>query len=73
MRNIRHLMKQRGLSGNKLADFSGLSRSYVAALLGERPLMKGRNPSQMTLATLDKFAVALDVNPVVLLITESPR
>lgn len=59
--NIRALMKKRGLSSNMLADRAGLARSYVAALLGARAVSSAGEPHSMTLRSLDKLAIALDV------------
>ena len=61
IRNIKRLMQRRHLSGNRLADFAGLSRGYVADLLAERPVREGSEPPSMTLCTLDKLAQALQV------------
>jgi transcriptional regulator with XRE-family HTH domain len=46
-------MRKRHLSSNHLADFAGMGRSSVAAIL--------RGAQSPTLKTLDKLATALDV------------
>lgn len=53
-RRIAKLALERCLSMNHLADFAGLSRSYVSAIL--------RGRKSPTLRTLEKLADALDVD-----------
>jgi len=50
---IREQLRRKKWSGNQLADFAGISRSYAARLLN--------HDSSPTLAVLRKIAAALDV------------
>ncbi len=56
IQQIRQLAEARGLSVNRLADFSGLSRGYMSQLLRDQ-----KSPS---LKTLIKLAEALEVDVV---------
>lgn len=62
-RNLRAYRKQRGLSQEKLAELSGLHRTYISGLeLGKR------NPSITIVARL---AEALEIEPGALLARDS--
>lgn len=50
---IKTLATEKGLSVNRLADFSGLSRSYMSTVL--------RKKNSPTVKTLMKIAAALEV------------
>jgi transcriptional regulator with XRE-family HTH domain len=52
-KRIRHLMRGKGLSLNRLADFSGVGRGRMSELLAGK--------SSPTLRTLGRIADALDV------------
>jgi len=56
---IREAARRKGLSVNRLADFAGLSSSYLSAVL--------RGEKSPTLRTLDRVATALEIDPFVLL------
>jgi len=52
---IKELSKQRGWSGNRLADFAGVSKAQVARILALQ--------TSPTVATMEKIANALGVKP----------
>jgi len=60
--NIKRLRKQRKLSQEDFEDLAGIHRTYVGSVeRGER---------NVTLKMLAQFAVALEVNPVTLLLEQ---
>lgn len=66
--NIQRLMAKKGWSINRLADFAGISASYLAALIGGRSSHREGRPHSMSILTLDKLAEALEVRPQDLLV-----
>jgi transcriptional regulator with XRE-family HTH domain len=52
---VREVAAAKGLSINKLADFSGLSRGFVSEVL--------RGAKVPSLVTVEQLAAALDVEP----------
>jgi transcriptional regulator with XRE-family HTH domain len=52
-RRIKHLMRAKGLSVNRLADFSGIGRGRMSEILAAK--------SSPTVRTLARIADALDV------------
>jgi Predicted transcriptional regulator with C-terminal CBS domains len=58
-RNLRRERSLRGLSQEQLADVCGLHRTYIGGI--------ERCERNITLATLERIAHALEVNPVALL------
>jgi transcriptional regulator with XRE-family HTH domain len=57
--NVRRLRAARGWSQEDLADHCGLHRTYVGAI--------ERSERNLTLATLERLAAALEVEPTELL------
>lgn len=57
IRRIRELAEGKGFSINRLADFSGLSRGYVSKMM--------RGQQRPTVRTLEKLALALDVETII--------
>ena len=62
---IRTVALRKGLSVNRLADFAGVSRSYLSAVL--------RGEKSPTLRTLSYVAEALEVDLFVLLGPDGPK
>ena len=61
---VREAARAKGLSVNKLADFSGRSRGFVSEVL--------RGVKAPTLDTVEAIAAALDVEPWTLLRHDEP-
>lgn len=61
---VREAARARGLSVNKLADFSGRSRGFVSEVL--------RGVKAPTLDTVEVIAAALEVEPWTLLRLDEP-
>lgn len=59
-KKIRDLRKKRGLTQEKLAEFTGIDYKYLQRI-------EGKNPPNIKLETIAKLAKTLKVNPSALL------